>query len=54
MYREVWMTDPNSPLLTYMVVTEFGWPAGTVKDTDSVLSVITTDRCAGYGEACWM
>lgn len=47
MYREVWMTDPNSPLLTHMVLTEFGWPTGTVKDMDSALSVITTDRCAG-------
>ncbi|MEQ3693480.1 MAG: type II secretion system protein [Thalassolituus sp.] len=46
-YREVWMTDRNSPLLADMVLTESGWPSGRVKDTDSVLSAPTTARCAG-------
>lgn len=47
MYRKIWMTDANSPLLAHLVMTEQGWPTGRIEDTESAFSAVTTARCTG-------
>jgi len=44
-YREAWITDPQSTLLTGMAMNDDGWPVGTVKENGS--GVMSTARCEG-------